>query len=569
MPASVPNVGNEEQEEQLLAKLPYAESATFNHCRWQGESQCLAGTRSAILSDILSWARGAAYGGGQRIFWLDGMAGTGKSTIARTVARRCSDEGRLGASFFFSRGGGELETARTFVTTIAVQLAQWHPLLRSGVCEAVRTRPDIARKLLGDQWRQLVLGPCERLAGAAEALPAPPPVIVIDALDECKAPAEIEFVLELLSETSSLAASVAPLRIFLTSRPEVTVRAGLHHMSGSQRRHVILHRVEPSVISRDISIFFEHSLAAIIPNRPLLHERCDEEVVQRLVKRADGLFIWAATACRFIKEGGPHARRRLDMLTMQSALAATSSPERKLDEIYTSVLHNALREQWTAEETTHFCHLLSEVLGTITVMFLSLSAPWLAHLLSRSEVEVFDVLCDLHSILDIPVDRSQPIRPHHASVRDFLLSDQRCADARFRVDECQAHTRIARHCLQLMTKTLKKDICGINDPGVLVKDVGVELIDAYVPPSLRYACLYWGQHVQQSQHSPMLLVSVHSFMHEHLLHWFEVLALIGKLTDGIETVALLCNLFVSTPYQQAGSERLLTSLIAGRQVSLV
>jgi hypothetical protein len=172
----------------------------------------------------------------------------GNRPFARTVARACSNGGRLGASFFFARGGGgELETARAFVTTIAVQLARRHSHLRAGVCEAVRAQPGIARKLLSDQWRHLVLGPRERLARAAVAdgeVPLLPLVLVVDALDECKAPAEIEFVLGLLSENAAgVAQSEPPLRIFLAGRPEVAVRVRLHNMSESQRRHVILHHV--------------------------------------------------------------------------------------------------------------------------------------------------------------------------------------------------------------------------------------------------------------------------------------------------------------------------------------
>jgi hypothetical protein len=353
IPVLVSGVSREQQDEKLLAKLPYAASATFNHYRWQGESQCLPGTRSYILGEIMAWARADAgmssTGSGQhRIFWLDGMAGTGKSTIARTVARICSDEGRLSASFFFSRGGGELETARMFVTTIAVQLARRNQQLQAGVCEALRAHPDIAEQMLADQRRHLVLGPCERLAGAARP-PLGPLVIIVDAPDECKAPAEIEFVLALLSETSGLV-EATPLRISLTSRPEITVRAGLHDMPEGQRHHVILHHVESALIDHDSGIFFERTLSSLTHNRTMLHGFSDEEVLQRLVRRADGLFIWAATACRFIKEGGPLARSRPDMIMTHRISDAPTSPERKLDAIYTAVLRNALREQFTANE---------------------------------------------------------------------------------------------------------------------------------------------------------------------------------------------------------------------------
>jgi hypothetical protein len=193
----------------LLAKLPYAPEAAFNHASRQGHALCLANTRTQVLHDIMTWARGETGGGEERVYWLNGMAGTGKSTIARTVARICCDDGgRLGASFFFSRGGGELETARKFVTSIAIQLARRLPLLKQRICAALRSEPDVVSQTLSDQWKQLVLRPCETL-GAEDA---PPLVIVIDALDECTNEREIEFVLQLLSTTAGL--MTAQLRIF-------------------------------------------------------------------------------------------------------------------------------------------------------------------------------------------------------------------------------------------------------------------------------------------------------------------------------------------------------------------
>jgi hypothetical protein len=262
-------------------------------------------------------------------------------------------------------------------------------------------------------------------------------------------------------------------------------------------------------------------------------------------------------------------RSRLDSLVTQRLSDATSSPERKLDGIYTSVLRNSLREQWTDDETEQFCRELNAVLGAVVVIFSSLSAPELARLLSRVEHEVLDVMCDLHSVFDVPQDRSLPIRPQHASVRDFLLSRQRCTDARFWVDEPLAHDRIASQCLALMTKTLKRDICRLIAPGVLLNEVSRELIDAHVPPSLRYACLYWVEHVKQSLNSLGFQNTIDSFMREHFLHWLEVLALIGKISDGVEMLALLRTLLVSTLYSLVLLNSLLTTGVARQRVALV
>jgi hypothetical protein len=106
----------------------------------------------------------------------------GKSTIARTVARKYSEQKRLGASFFFSRGGGDVSNAGKFFTSIAVQLADNVPALRHHICEAISGRERIASKSFSDQWRQLILDPLSKqndLSSSSLYL------LVVDALDEC------------------------------------------------------------------------------------------------------------------------------------------------------------------------------------------------------------------------------------------------------------------------------------------------------------------------------------------------------------------------------------------------
>jgi hypothetical protein len=73
--------------------------------------------------------KGSANDSRNCVFWLDSMAGTGKSTVSRTVAQCCADE-RLLVGNCFSRGGGELASARKFVTAVAVQMAVRMPALK-------------------------------------------------------------------------------------------------------------------------------------------------------------------------------------------------------------------------------------------------------------------------------------------------------------------------------------------------------------------------------------------------------------------------------------------------------
>src|SRR5207248_5607266 len=126
-------------------------------------------------------------------------------------------------SFFFSRGGGDVGHAGKFVTSIAVQLASSVPTLQHFICGAVTKHSDIASRSLRDQWQRLVLGPLSKLDGNNCYASY---VVVVDALDECEDDKDIRIILQLLAEARSL--KRVRLRVFLTSRPEITIRRELN-----------------------------------------------------------------------------------------------------------------------------------------------------------------------------------------------------------------------------------------------------------------------------------------------------------------------------------------------------
>jgi hypothetical protein len=132
-------------ETNLVNRLPYAVDAAFNSYAKQHSPFCLLNTRVDLLQEISGWADGQDE---SCIFWLNGLAGSGKSTIARTVASRYFNQKRLGASFFFARGGGDVGYADKFVTSIAVQLASGVPTLRRYISDAVAEHSDITNRSL-------------------------------------------------------------------------------------------------------------------------------------------------------------------------------------------------------------------------------------------------------------------------------------------------------------------------------------------------------------------------------------------------------------------------------------
>ena len=459
------------------------------------------------------------------MFWLNGLAGTGKSTIARTVARRYFEKKRLGASFFFTRGGGDVGHAGKFVPSIVVQLASSVPGLHRYICEAITERTNIVSQSLRDQWHQLVFRPLSKLVGHNCH---PSYVLVIDALDECDDNDNIRIILQLLAEARSL--KKVRLRAFLASRPEIPIRYGICQIPDAERQDFVLHSISPSIVDHDISVFLGYSLKLIGQEDAQEPGWPGSEAIRRLVANASGLFIWAATACRFIREG-LSAEERLRMLLEGSNIPAT--PEQHLNGIYITILRNSIQPSYIEQERQKLYGMLKELLGSIVILFSLLSVVSLSRLLHTTKLQVDRTLNYLHAILDIPKDPTRPIRLHHPSFRDFLLDKERCEDSNFWVDKAQAHQILAANCIRLMSDSLKQDICSLSTLGLLVTNVESSRVDERLPPEAQYACRYWVEHLQQSDIRLCDNGHVHVFLLTHFLHWLEALSLIRKMSEGV------------------------------------
>ena len=460
------------------------------------------------------------------------MAGTGKSTIARTVAREYFEKRCLGASFFFTRGGGDVGHARKFVTSIAVQLASSVPTLRRHISNTVTEHSDIASRSLRDQWQLLVLGPLSKLDGNGCCASY---VLVVDALDECDDDNNIRIILQLLSEARSL--KTVQVRVFLTSRPEVPIRHGFYQISKTEHHDFVLHNISPSIVDHDISIFLEYNLRLISEEDAQDPSWPGAEVIKTLVQSASGLFIWAATACRFIREG-LFADERLRTL-LKGGASAAATPEEHLNGIYITVLQNSIQSGFSQQDKERFCSMLRDIIGSVVALFSPLSVDSLSRLLVTPKQRLDRMLKDLHAILDIPNDHTRLLCLHHPSFRDFLLDKNRCRDSNFWVEEKRAHQMLANSCIQLMSTSLKKDICGVHSLGWLATNVESSQLEQCLPPEVQYACLYWVQHLQKSRVSLDDSYHVHAFLLEHLLHWLEALSLMGKTSEGVLTLSSL------------------------------
>jgi hypothetical protein len=477
------------------------------------------------------------------------LAGTGKSTIARTVARRYFEQKRLGASFFFSRGGGDVSHAGKFVLSIAVQLANSVPTLPQYIRNAISERRDIANLSLHDQWRQLVLIPLSKLT---DSVCPSSYILVIDALDECDDDNDIRVIVQLLAEARSL--TTVRLRVFLTSRPEIPIRHGFYQMPDTEHQDFVLHSISHLIVDRDISTFLEHNFKIIRQECHLPIDWPGEQDITHLVLNASGLFIWAATACRFIHEGKKRGVIKNRLSSITQSRGSIIAPEKRLNKIYTTVLKHIVPPGFTDEEKEELYRTLRVTLGSVVVLLSPLSAYSLGKLLHLPKEDMDEILDDLHSILDIPEDSSRPLRLHHPSFRDFLLNRERCGDQNFWVDVKQAHQKLADSCIWLMDTCLKQDICSVGIPGVLVADVGDGQVERCLPPEVQYACLYWIEHLQKSDAPLYNNDLVHQFLKAHLLHWLEALSWMQRVSEGIHAIASLESIALVSQFPKYGTK---------------
>ena len=303
----------------MLDRCHSARGAGYRHGDRRG---CLKGTRGSVLAEIEHWTEDFNM---SPVFWLNGLAGTGKTTIAQTIAERLFADNRLGASFFCSRGFEDRSNLRFIFPTLAFQLAQKYPDFRSSLIPLLQSNPDIVHEPLQDQMQKLLIDPlCFTTIST---------VIVIDALDECKDKDPESAILLVLGK---LVSEIPGVKFFVTSRPEAHILSGFRGPLLKGSTHVfILHKVEPCVIDDDIRHFFKLELSKLASKRCGMDDWPTDEHVDSLCQRAAGFFVYAVATVNFLNHKFKLPSDQLDLI-MKSPESTFHEGRVEL-EVYTSL----------------------------------------------------------------------------------------------------------------------------------------------------------------------------------------------------------------------------------------
>jgi hypothetical protein len=429
----------------------------------------------------------------------------------------------LGASFFCSRASTKANDTRLIIPTIVHSLAGASPSIKSTVIEAIEeddTLPESTYSKLENQFNKLVRDP---LQASIRPDVKTYKIIVIDAIDECTNLNVASSLIKLILRS----ASHIPLKIFISSRDEPQIRAAFDSES-SLRQRFILHEVEKDVVEGDIRTYVETSLSKIIA------PGCDNtQDMSKLIRLCGKLFIYAATAIRYITAPRGFPSKRLSDVVRQST---TNQFQASLDDLYGQML-----EQACTDMEKHEINDMRNFVADIVFLRNPLSIKVIASLSKTEDIRLHQCLSPLHSVVHVPDQDEVAVTLFHASFFDFVTDPTRCTPERCRsfraLVASEGHEQLALKCLARMNRSLKYNICDVPAEMTVSrrKSTNSPYDPSNISDALKYSCLYWAVHlvgVQPERPNTLVLEALRHFLHTHLLHWIECLSVLGELRTG-------------------------------------
>jgi len=461
---------------------------------------------------------------------LNGLAGTGKSTIAQTVSERIFADGLLGASFFCTRDFEDHSNLHFIFPTLAFQLAHKYPAFQSILVPVLQSDPDVVHESLYNQMRKLIVEPLQSVDVSM--------VIVIDALDECK---DEEPSSAILSVLGRFVEQIPGVKFFITGRPEPRIKTGFRLPLLEDATNVfVLHDVQPVLVNNDIRLFLKHELSELAQRRRLDGWPSDKDI-DLLCHRAGGLFVYAAATVKFLDSRTHPPKRRLEVILN---LPECTAPEGKarlnskttLDSLYTSIFQMAF-----GEEDPEVYPKVRVTIGAVVLLVNPLPPSGISELIGLDPEEVMLFLTLVQSLIALDEDFSQPVKPFHKSFPDFITDRSRCADTRFYVSPELLHSELAVNCLRVMNDGLERDLLSLPDCALNseVKDLRTRINDR-ISVALQYACQFWHNHLAKTGGDVTDVVSLlRIFLEEKFLAWLEVVSVLGAARGAIATLEQL------------------------------
>jgi hypothetical protein len=468
---------------------------------------CMAGTRETLLDHITTWAANEL--DTSNIYWIHGLPGIGKTSLAHSICQKLHNKQRLAGAFFCQRDDANMSEIRNILPTLISKLAENFPPFRSIVADRLRSDPNLTSKSMNDSFFLDLI--CNLPRHPKHAL-----VFVIDALDECGDDKSRPVLLEVVTE----AASRAPwLKIIVTSRPEDEIQRFFNPLPRSSYSRYDLATDQET--GADLQTFARMEFDLVAKKWYLPTPWPDQSLFDGVISQANSLFIFIKTLVLALQQCEDPEE------TLKAALQDSGGTGLKpLYNLYSSIL-KARRVPCNAE----FRCVIGVVLAVAPHR--TLCEESIAELAGARPNLVKKWVDDLSSLLYRDEAANGGIRVRHLSISDFFVSDY-CA---YQVDPEAANVQLGIACLKTMTEQLRFNICKLEDSRLANADTHdlPSRIKEHISDALQYSVLYWSNHLcftpdNGDQYVWGILKEVFGGLYG--LFWVEVLSIMGMVAIG-------------------------------------
>jgi len=474
------------------------------------------GTRKSRLKEIVDWVANKSEKKDllqSNTYWIYGLPGIGKTSLAHSICASLYDQRQLAGAFFCQKDG--LNFSETILPTLIYKLARISPPIRKVVANCLRNDPNLTPGSMKDSF---FLDLLDKLCNLRNP-PNDPLVFVIDAFDECGDDRSRPRLLRLLT---SAATRASWLKIIITSRPEADIRQFFDGPTQSSYLGYDLAADQES--SHDLRTFARSEFALVGRQRRLSKPWLEESLLDKIISRANGLFIFIKTLVRALE----HCEDPTVFLRAASEASAGAGLE-ALYGLYSSILESRIKHH-----KAEFRRMIGVLLTTAP--YRALCEKTIAELAGVEPNLVEMWVDDLSSLLYRDKGTNGVVRVRHLSISDFLVSD----DCPYQINRRDANVQLGIACLKTMVRQLRFNICGLGDSRLANADIKdlQSRIKANIPDYLQYSCLYWSNHLCFAPDDDQRVWDRLEEFFEGLypLFWIEVLSILGMVPMGAPSI---------------------------------
>jgi hypothetical protein len=494
-------------------------------------TECLEGTQESLLRQIDEWAA-CDDPDAPLCFWLSGLAGTGKTTIAHTVCARLSHVGALAAKFLFAWSKPGRESVTHALAAVLYMLARSRPDLVYLIATKIMEYPNLVDTELENQL--VAIAAHSEQAAVTSSLAY---LIVIDGLSDniTQGARFVQLLMSAFLKTSSR------VRILVVTRPMELLPQTVDD-SGQPRSQTVfatLHDPDSSIQEKNVKRYLDYHLHLIAGRHAATNWPSNAER-QMLNESAGSWLLYASLMVKYLRESHYQPAYRLHALL-------SGNPFHR-DDAFTTVRDLYIRTLQSANaalavrhgKTSHVQLVL--VLAALYLLRWPLTSFDLSALLDVDKSDIETCWKCLKEIAVLPEISRATVRMVHSSFRLFLT--ETCSDWRYRLEEGAQHSELAVRCLACLNRRLHPNICRLEDPTLANNQVENlhEHIRRYIPDHLRYACQEWAYHVSQGfEDIYSLHEEIATFATKNMLSWIETLSLCGDLDTAIPSLRILEN----------------------------